>query len=109
VHIPVLIRNTDEYIYVSEVPGGENIVITNAGIVHKMSSSPEKVPRAPMYGFIRLRNLDIDVTYWEWLNLKSKATVDEITFMRSDIYSYLMLNQNMRALITIRLKSANAT
>ncbi len=108
-HIPELIRKTDKYIYFSEVSGEEIKKIINAGIIHKRSRSPEKVPRAPMYGFIRLMKLDIDVIYREWLNLKSKETVDEITFMRSDIYSYLMLNQNRRELITIRPKRANVT
>jgi hypothetical protein len=71
--------------YLSKDSGEDSKVISNAGMIHNNSRSPEIVPIAPIYGFIRLRILDIDETYLDRLNLKSKATVDEVTFIRSDI------------------------
>jgi len=81
----MFIRSTDRYMKMSEVSDEDSKVIMNAGMVQNNSRSPEIVPRAPIYGFIRLRKLDIDVTCLDRLNLKSKATVDEVIFIRSDI------------------------
>ena len=83
--MPVLIRKTDKYIYLPEVSGEDIKLIINAGKTHKSTRIPENVTNTPMYGFTRLRKLDIDEIYLDRLNLKSKATVDEIIFIRSDI------------------------
>ncbi len=84
-HNPVLIRNADKNIYFSGILSGDMRVIMNAGRTHKSSSIPDNVASAPIKGLRRFRTLDREIRCPCRLNLKSKATVDEVMFIRSDM------------------------